>query len=201
MYTIFVNDALICLTDDRSFEKHPLFYNYNEIEVNELLSKLFNSKTEKMYLYHENLNFLWSDFQKQFKIIEAAGGLVINDKEEVLWIYRNDKWDLPKGKIEKGEQKKDAAKREVEEECGINGLEIKEFIKTTYHIYLYKNQYVLKPTYWFLMFTKNTQKLTPQLEEGITKVDWIHTNRINAILAETYGNIRQVFKENFLSSN
>jgi 8-oxo-dGTP pyrophosphatase MutT (NUDIX family) len=111
-------------------------------------------------------------------LIEAAGGLVTNQNGDHLFIYRNDKWDLPKGKIEKKEKTKIAAVREVEEECGIKVNNSEYGICKTYHTYIYKGEVVLKKTYWFKMRYKGNAKLVPQLEEGITDVRWFKNEEV-----------------------
>ena len=122
-------------------------------------------------------------------MVEAAGGLVFNKDEDILMIFRNGKWDLPKGKLEEGENKKQCAKREVEEECGIFGLDITEKILETYHNYNLKGKEMLKRTYWYKMNTDFNGKLIPQIDEGITKVSWINQSQISEKLKNSYKNI------------
>jgi ADP-ribose pyrophosphatase YjhB (NUDIX family) len=194
MYTIFINDIPIYLTDELIDNDNINFYKYDETNLNETLNKLEKGELNSIYFYHANLSYLWNDFKNNFKIIEAAGGIVFNEKEELLWIYRNDKWDLPKGKIEKGEEKAVAAIREVQEECGIEELQIIKFVATTYHIYRYKGELILKFTYWYKMFSNSMQNLVPQKEEGITKVAWLHKTTMKEALEDTYDNIKLLFK-------
>jgi len=125
-------------------------------------------------------------------LIEAAGGMVINSKGEYLFIYRNDKWDLPKGKLEKGESKREGAVREVEEECGITVGGIGKKICKTYHTYTVKGEVVLKRTYWYRMSYKGIEKLKPQREEGITDVRWFRKGHIDAIIKNTFPSIMDV---------
>ena len=129
-----------------------------------------------------------------FKIEKAAGGLVQNENKEILFIYRFEKWDLPKGKIEKGESKKKAAKREVEEECGVNELKISGKLQNTYHIFQRKNCEILKVTYWYSMNTTYSGTLQPQIEEGITKVIYKNKEDVKKALENTYGNIKLLFE-------
>ncbi len=114
---------------------------------------------------------LWADFQGIFKIIEAAGGVVFNEKGEVLLIFRLKTWDLPKGKIEKGETPEIAAVREIREETGLNVVELGNFICPTYHTYEHKGKRILKKTYWYKMTTAEEQ-LTPQYSEDIEQAEW-----------------------------
>ena len=137
---------------------------------------------------------------KSVTLIEAAGGLVTNEKVEYLFIYRNDKWDLPKGKIERDERVKDAAVREVEEECGIKVSGLGKKICKTYHVYLSRGEVVLKKTHWFKMECAGFSKLKPQKEEGITEVRWFQRHHVEPILANTFPSIMDVLvKEGIIS--
>ena len=130
-------------------------------------------------------------------VISAAGGLVVNPKKEILFIFRNGVWDLPKGWIEKGETIESAATREVEEECGVFNLKIIKSLVTTYHIY-YQEGMNLKKTYWFLMSSDSNKELVPQIEEGITEVVFKNERDTEEALKNSYGNIKLVhdtFKE------
>jgi 8-oxo-dGTP pyrophosphatase MutT (NUDIX family) len=127
-------------------------------------------------------------------MIEAAGGLVFNKDGDILMIFRNGKWDLPKGKLEIGESVEECAIREVEEECSIVGLYITEKIIETYHTYSLKGEEILKRTYWYKMRTNFDGELSPQIEEGITKVSWIDKDQISEKIKNSYGNISDVLK-------
>jgi 8-oxo-dGTP pyrophosphatase MutT (NUDIX family) len=110
-------------------------------------------------------------------------------------IFRNDKWDLPKGKLEVGENVNECAIREVEEECGVDNLVIVKTLKNTYHTYEMNGVAILKRTYWFKMKTNFTADLIPQLEEGITKVEWVSKEGISTRLENSYGNINEIFAD------
>ena len=125
-----------------------------------------------------------------FPKIVAAGGIVINDKNEILFIYRDEKWDLPKGKAEKNENITQTAVREVEEETGVKDLIITKPVEKTYHIFKRAKKYHLKETYWFEMKTSYDKKFTPQISEGITRVEWISKEKISLIMKNTYQNIK-----------
>ena len=126
---------------------------------------------EGIMLLASNVDKLWADFQGIYKIIEAAGGVVFNEKGEVLLIFRLKTWDLPKGKIDKGETPEIAAVREIQEETGLNVVELGDFICHTYHTYEHKGKRVLKKTYWYKMTTAEEQ-LTPQYSEDIEQAEW-----------------------------
>ena len=193
MYTIFVDDIPIYLTDNlRNLTKDNFFYK-NDITIEAVLQTAKSKKFTELFLFHVDLETLWKEFKWFFKIEKAAGGLVTNKREEVLFIYRFNTWDLPKGKIEKGEKKKEAAIREVEEECGISGLKIEKKLQKTYHIFQRNEREVLKITHWYQMKTNFEGKLTPQLEEGITDVAFKNKQQTRVALQNTYGNIKLLF--------
>ena len=118
-----------------------------------------------------------------------------NETGEWLFIFRNGKWDLPKGKVEKKEAITKAAIREVEEECGIGKLTIIKELPTTYHTYYMEERAILKRTYWFEMLCKDTSVLIPQLEEGITDVKWLSKKQLRQVLENTYESVKDVMKE------
>ena len=148
----------------------------------------------EVYFYHENEKLLLTTFSSAFKVIEAAGGLVKNKKGEYLFIFRNEKWDLPKGKLDKGETAKNAAVREVEEECGVGKLKIVKELESTYHTYHEEEKAILKKTYWFEMSCEDDAKLVPQKEEGITEVKWLSKNELDQFYENTYESIKEVLK-------
>ncbi len=191
MFTIFINNSPIYITDNLKHSSETNFFYFDKVEVFDLIKRLENGKIKNVYLYHTDAISLFEKFKNNFKVIEAAGGVVKNSKEEVLFIYRNGTWDLPKGKIEKDEEVIEAALREVEEETGVKNLKIIEPLENTYHIYTYNDKKIFKVTYWYRMSTDFTGKLHPQLEEGITKVEWLTKEQIKKAMENTYANIKQ----------
>lgn len=188
MYKVFINDKPIILTSSYENEEDLPVQLFKETVVDEIIYRLKNESLEGIILFSDQLESDWKSFQECFKVVRAGGGLVLNDNKDILFIYRNDKWDLPKGRIEKGESIETTAIREVEEECGIDGLQIIQKLVTTFHIY-FQDQYCLKETHWFLMKTVYSGTLTPQLEEGITKVAFIPQNEVENIIEQSYKNI------------
>lgn len=196
MYKVFVKENPIILTDSKLNLNGMIMIPFESFEMEKIISLLNQDLLKGIYLYHADLEWMWKKFQSNFKVIEAAGGLVINNQNEVLMIYRFDKWDLPKGKIENGETIEMTALREVEEECGVKNLEIIRSLSNTYHIYSEKNNVlVLKISHWFEMKNYSAEKLIPQLNEGITMVKYINKNQLNDILDFTYSNIKILFEE------
>lgn len=193
MYKVFINDKPIILTSSYQNEEIFSVQLFKHTVVDEVIYRLKNENVEGIVLHCDNLEQDWENFKNNFKVVVAGGGLVINENQEILFIYRNDKWDLPKGRIEKGESIDITAIREVEEECGITDLQIKQKLVTTWHIY-YQNQYCLKETHWFLMNSNYKGKLKPQEEEGITKAKFIPSANIDSVLCDSYSNIKLTYK-------
>jgi 8-oxo-dGTP pyrophosphatase MutT (NUDIX family) len=198
MIKIFYLNKLIYLINDPAIFKPKEDAILADIRsADEMLLK-FNKlsgkkKLNEIYFFNENLQNLFNYFSGIFRIIEAAGGLVKNEKGEYLFIFRNGKWDLPKGKIEKGEGIKTAAIREVEEECGISGLSIIRELPPTYHTYTIEEKAILKRTYWFEMICDDTSAiLVPQIEEGITDVEWIATKKLKKVFKNTFESVKEV---------
>jgi len=197
MYKVFVNEKVICFTNNEEncnqFEQ-KLVLHFFSIEYIHFLFLLLNGEDKKnIVIVVTDYEVAFKKFQKYFKIIRAAGGIVSNKNNEKLFIYRLDKWDFPKGKVEKGEEIKTAAIREVEEECGITDLTILKQLQDTYHVYSFKDQLILKQTYWFELTSSYSGELVPQLEEDITKVEWLTDVDIeNKVLANTYASIKEL---------
>jgi hypothetical protein len=139
----------------------------------EFYKKLKLSEAQDFFVISEHVKTLFKDVKKKLTQISAAGGLVENSKGEFLFIFRNKKWDLPKGKVEKGEKLKVTAVREVEEECGVTIEKRGQKLCKTYHIYEINGKVVLKRTNWYKMYVKGAPKLIPQKEEGITTASWV----------------------------
>lgn len=151
-------------------------------------------KNESVVLYSENYEKLAADFQSLYKIIEAAGGLVFNDKGQILLIFRRGFWDLPKGKVDKGESKTETALREVREETGLQELNLGERLCETWHTYRSpKNKRILKRTTWFIMQSDETN-LSPQVEEDIEKAVWTKPEGFLKSGAKVYNSILDVLK-------
>lgn len=143
---------------------------------------------------------VWRVFRSLFNYIEAAGGMVTNDAGELLMIYRNKHWDLPKGKIEANESPEEASVREVEEECGLKYLKLKNPILNTYHTYLQNQKENLKCTYWYSMECNDQTVPTPQTEEGIEEVKWLNKSEVQRISDKMYDSVLAVIEtSSFLS--
>jgi 8-oxo-dGTP pyrophosphatase MutT (NUDIX family) len=201
MYKVFFNDSLINLAsnikkssnDNIEFEAEIANYHSVDEIINDIESTKF---TLEFYLLNPDIDLLWTHFKNRFYEIPAAGGLVQSQNGELLFIKRLGVWDLPKGKIENGETSELAAIREVEEECGVNGLSIKKSLGSTFHIYRSPHlkqghNLVLKETHWFLMNCDDNQNLVPQTEEQIEEVRWFKPEEINEVMENTYRSIAE----------
>jgi ADP-ribose pyrophosphatase YjhB (NUDIX family) len=136
----------------------------------------------------------WTYFSTQFEFVQAAGGVVLNPHNQMLFIYRLDKWDLPKGKVEDDESVQEGALREVEEECGIANLHLEQHLCTTWHTYLQNGHPMLKATTWYIMRHDGNATLTPQAIEGITDVKWLGLNETDDVRKNTYPSVIEVLK-------
>jgi len=167
MYKVFVNERPLILTNKLSETTDGEYFLLNQAAIQEAIDALRKKKLEQAYIYHPNHEEILKKFTKKIPLVVAAGGVVTNKLGEVLFIYRNDKWDLPKGKLDKGETIEECAIREVEEETGVKKLKIENLLKTTYHIFKRNGTYKLKEVHWYAMKTSYTGKLKGQKNEGI----------------------------------
>ena len=193
MYKVFFNQKPLILTSKilESTDSNPLIH-IKFSSKNQILKAVKAKKTESVYIYHKNIKKLWEIFIKKFPIIDAAGGLVERSDNKFLFIYRNNRWDLPKGGVEKKELIIEAAQREVKEETGLADLIVINKIGETYHIFKKGKNFRLKRTYWFKMKSDYQGELFPQEEEGIISAEWINKKRIPEILKKAYENIKEI---------
>lgn len=202
MYKVFFNGRTITIAGEDLSLPHSADSHTVRVEspwqVPGLVKHFLNTGSPDWVLIGDNEDKLWSDFIGFFSYILAAGG-VVKKGDRYLFMFRRGKWDLPKGKVETGETLRDAAFREVEEECGITGMQIVQELTTTWHIYMSPwpeslGQWVLKQTVWFAMDYNGNETLVPQKDEGITKLEWLAKNDIGKVLENTYPNLLPVIK-------
>jgi|TARA_Y100000385_G_scaffold260974_1_gene291348 8-oxo-dGTP pyrophosphatase MutT (NUDIX family) len=190
MYKIFVGNKPIILTTKVESETNFKNYLIGSVDINKVLSKLKKNKYDAVHLIGSDKEVLLKKFLALLPNVIAAGGKVYNSKGEILFIFRNGKWDLPKGKAEPKETINQTALREVEEETGVSGLVITKPLEITYHIFKRNDRNYIKVTYWFEMFTDYEGKLIPQEKEGISKVKWIPETKLKKVLNNSYANIK-----------
>ena len=195
--------VILCNEIDKELNEilhHPDAVFVDEVSPRAIKSMLHEIKKEEFHagvLWHEDLDKLKKTFFKNFTVIEAAGGIVQNDKKELLFIHRLGKWDLPKGKVEKGEKIEECALREVTEETGVKELSLKKKIGETYHVYDQFGKHFLKISHWFYMTCPSSQELIPQTEEHITAIKWIKTMDIKEPVKNTYPSIKDILSKFF----
>ena len=198
----YLDNSITFLTREEYAGTSPAFRSVREVGRNmcsaEQLTNLdeFSGKSKRVLMVCDSKRQVrerFESFSAGMNLISAAGGLVWTPTGEVLMIFRNRKWDLPKGKLEEGETIAECAVREVEEECSISGVQLREFICDTYHLYKLGDNWAIKQTSWFDMSHSGQGRQVPQRIEGITKVRWVPREDLAPYLAETYNTIRDVF--------
>ncbi len=201
MYKVFVKDIPIILSTEKKIGKQYTSIPLKEVKFKRLIAKINNGELLYVNIYHKNEEKLERFLRKKLPVVEAGGGLVYNAKREILFIRRNSKWDLPKGKVEKGETYEEAALRETMEETGVKNLEVRKFITKTYHVFQRNDKFKLKITYWYEMFSDYTGPLTPQAEEDIKKVKWKNFEKTQKALQDSYENIKLLFPKEYLTTH
>lgn len=197
MYKVFVNNTPIILSTKKSIEGYKTIH-IKDVDFPMIIRDIL-AKATKYHLYHKKEDKLMEYLYAKLPVVIAGGGKVYNANNEILFIRRNGKWDLPKGKAEKNEDMETAAIREVEEETGVTGLKITKFLYKSYHIFKRNGEFRLKVTYWFEMKTEYDGELVPQKNEGITKVKWKDRKKAKKALLDSYANITQLFSYDYLS--
>lgn len=202
MYKVFFNDRIVFI--GTTFKKSLIQNNliFYELKPSDTEHAWLTFKDDhlgrNMFLYYEDAEKGREAFFRLFTVIDAAGGLVHNREQKLLCIFRWGKWDLPKGKAEKGENHEETALREVEEECGITGLTTEELNTITYHIYEHPRKpgvWVLKQTYWYNMFYAGNEKLIPQINEDITDVRWFSAEELALVMENTWASLMPLFRQ------
>jgi 8-oxo-dGTP pyrophosphatase MutT (NUDIX family) len=194
MYKVFVNDKPLFLTNEVQKETDFKLFLLESVDIKKLIIKIFQNKIQKAFLYHPDEKLIMKTLRAKLPVEKAGGGLVYNANGDVLFIFRNGKWDLAKGGMEKNETIEETAIREVEEETGVNGLIITDKLQKTYHIFKRNGRYKLKITQWFEMRTQFEGTPQGQAEEGIDKVEWVQPDNIKKLLENSYENIKLLFE-------
>ena len=197
---IYFGDKPVILCDEIDKELNEILHHPDAVFVDEISPRAIKSMLHEIkkdefhagVIWHTDLDKLKESFFKNFKLIEAAGGIVQNDKKEILFINRLGKWDLPKGKIEKGEKEEVCALREVTEETGVKDLHLKKKVGETHHVYDAFGKHFLKISHWYYMTCSSTQELIPQTVEDITEVKWVKTINIKEPMGNTYPSIKDI---------
>lgn len=155
----------------------------------------FFEKSNSLWLITPNPDDCFEHILREFTWVEAAGGAVRNPEGEILMIYRNNRWDLPKGHHEQGETIEECALREVEEETSITGLTLGRLLVVTLHAYCLRGHWEVKQTHWFEMSTRELQSPSPQVEEGITRVEWLPVEEAVSCARKSFPTIQRVLEQ------
>jgi len=203
MYKLFLNDKSVNFVENKiDFQcndftlylpfqsEYQLFAEFQKLKSSEIINHLY-------FICGRDVAYVFQKFCSLFTVIEAAGGLIKNNNNEYLFIFRRGWWDLPKGKIDKGETPEQAALREVNEETGISGMTISKSLPQTYHIYYLKEKPILKITHWYEMFYNGNGTLIPQTEEDIIEARWLTHDKIHKIKPLIYSSINELINSYF----
>jgi len=202
---IFFNDKPLFLCNDVDAELQPYVHHDDAVFIDELNLHTVKSMIHEMQepsihagvFFHHDLEELKTMFFKKFTPVKAAGGFVVNENKEVLMMFRRGKWDLPKGKMDKKETFEECAIRETQEETGLKTIKLISPLITTYHTYHEGTRYILKETKWFRMNVNGEQKLTPQAEEQITKLEWVEKKNLKNYLQNSFPSVKDVLDAGF----
>jgi len=200
---IYFDNKPLFLCDEVTDELQPYVHHDDAVFIDELDTHTVKSMIHEMQLdkvhagvfFHSDLEELKKAIYKKFTIIQAAGGLVVNENNEILMIFRRGKWDLPKGKLDKGETLAECAVREVEEETGLKKISLSSPLLITYHTYHEGTKYILKESHWYTMKVKGGQTLVPQTEEDIHAIKWVTTREAESLFPECFPSVIDVIKE------
>lgn len=199
---IYFEDKPVFLCDEitmeiQEYKHHPDAVYIDELStaaVNSLLHEINKPRFHAGIIFNADFSKLKTEFFKHFDLIKAAGGLVKNTDGEILLIFRRGNWDLPKGKLDEGETIAECAKREVQEETGLQQLEVGKQIQITYHTYVQFGKHILKESHWYAMKATVSEKLIPQTEEDITQIIWAKKEDLNKYYSKTFPTIIEVLK-------
>lgn len=199
---IYFNDKPLFLCDEMNTEIKKYAHHDDAVFIDEFSHPAVNSmihemRQEKVHagiFLHSPLEELRKAFWKKFLLIKAGGGLVKNEKGEVLFMFRREKWDLPKGKLDDGETLEACALREVREETGLRDIHLEEPLLVTWHTYDDSGKHILKETHWFRMTAQGDQSMLPQQEEQITELKWVGKKGFPTMLSNTFPSIVDVIR-------
>ena len=199
---VYFDDKPLFLCDKIDEVIEPFIHHDDAIFIDELNSHTIKTIIHEIQqpqvhagvFFHSDLDALKQAFFKKFTLVTAAGGLVQNEKKEYLLIFRKGKWDLPKGKLDKGEKLEDCAIREVEEETGLKEVKLIKPLCITYHTYHEGARFILKDSHWYIMKVKGSQQLVPQTEEDIHEIRWVKKEGLSEYIKISYPSVADVLQ-------
>lgn len=200
---IYFDQKPLFLCDAVDEVTEPFVHHDDAVFIDELNSHTVKAMIHEMQLekvhagvfLHPRLDELKKEFYKKFTLVQAAGGLLQNEEQDILMIFRRGKWDLPKGKLDEGETLENCAVREVEEETGVKNIRLIAPLLTTYHTYHEGARYMLKESYWYRMQAAARQELVPQTDEGITEIKWASFTEAAKLFPECFPSVVDVIKK------
>ena len=200
---IFFDDKPLFLCDAVDEIIEPYIHHDDAVFIDELNTHTIKSMIHEMQelevhagvFFNPDLNELKKAFWKKFTIIKAGGGLVLNEKNKLLMIFRRGKWDLPKGKLDDGETLEQCAVREVGEETGLTKIKLISPLLTTFHTYHEGSRFILKESYWYDMKVEGKQILQPQTEEDILETKWVTIKEAQKLFPQCFPSVIDVIKK------
>jgi len=201
MYKVhFENRFIVISSEPDRLQKYGLFHKfYATKELYNIIAR-FQSATSipSITIYGPDIRHIWKIFRIYFTEVGAAGGLVRHVSGKFLFIEKKGRLDLPKGHIEPGEEPEICAIREVSEECGISGHSIIKALEPSYHTYSWEGISYLKKTSWFLMRYEGEMITEPQINEGITKVEWLSPDELSRIKSTAWLSLMDMINNSIL---
>lgn len=200
MVKIYFNNKPLFLVDKITKEVEEYLHHEDTVFIDEfnlhtvkaMIHEMELSKIHAGVFLHENVDEVLNMFKKKMVLVQAAGGLVYTDSDEILLIFRNGKWDLPKGKLDPNEELEACAVRELKEETGLENVKLEKSLCVTYHTYHQQGKFILKESHWFLMKAQKQGSFIPQIEEGIEKVEWVAVDKLASYMENTHASILDV---------
>lgn len=200
MIRIYFNDKPLFITSERTpeieeylhHEDTVLIDEFNSHTVKAMIHEMMTEKIHAGVFLHPDTAAILQAFKRKLSFVQAAGGFVYTPDHHVLMIFRRGKWDLPKGKLDPGEDLETCALREITEETGVSEIESKGTLCITYHTYHQDGKHWLKETHWFLVKSQNKTPFQPQTEEDIEKCEWVSVNEMGPYSENTHASIRDV---------
>ncbi len=197
---IYINNKPLYLCDALDEPINLLIHQPDHIFIDELDAHSVKTMLHEMQMpeiktgifLHTNLEQLKKAFLKKFTVVPAGGGLVQNEKGEVLMIFRRGFWDLPKGKLDEGETLEACAVREVKEETGLKTIQLKKLLTITWHSYDMGTHHMLKESHWYLMAASSDENLAAQSEEDIEDIQWVPKEDLPRFSRMAYPSIADV---------
>jgi 8-oxo-dGTP pyrophosphatase MutT (NUDIX family) len=201
MYKVHFENRFIMISPEPDrIQKYSLFHKfYATSELYKLISEFqADSSIQSINVFGPNIKHIWKIFRIYFSEVGAAGGLVMHTSGKYLFIEKKGKLDLPKGHTEPGEEPETCALREVHEECGISGHSIVKALQPSYHTYSWEGISYLKKTSWFLMEYNGEMITEPQINEGITKVEWLSPDELSKIKSSAWLSLMDLINSSIL---